>query len=110
MDREGRPRIGRTYDPPMLLALDIAQRNTNELLRATAELSIGAEVANLDHHLRPAGTQVEFLANQLGAGAVPLDDDGDGLWKTFVYRGGMYAELLGTAWPDKLLDLRGRVV
>src|SRR5262245_43344319 len=60
----------------LLLALDIAKRNTNELLRATAELSINAEVANLDHHLRPAGTQLEFLANQLGAGAVPLDDDG----------------------------------
>jgi len=59
----------------LLLALDVAERNTNELLRETAELSIGAQVENLDHHLRPAGTQVEFLANQLSAGAVPLDDD-----------------------------------
>ena len=59
----------------LLLALDVAERNTNDLLRQTAELSIAAEVANLDHHLRPAGTQVEFLANQLSAGAVPLDDD-----------------------------------
>jgi class 3 adenylate cyclase len=59
----------------LLLALDIAKRNTNELLRQTAELSIDGEVENLDHHLRPAGTQVEFLANQLSAGAVPLDDD-----------------------------------
>src|SRR5215813_678590 len=59
----------------LLLALDIAKRNTNELLRETAELSIEAEVANLDHHLRPARNQVEFLANQLSAGAIPLDDD-----------------------------------
>lgn len=36
--------------------------------------------------------------------------DGDGLWKTFVYRGSMYAELSSKPWPNKLLDLRGRVV
>jgi class 3 adenylate cyclase len=59
----------------LLLALDVAQRNTSELLRQTAALSIDAQVANLDHHLRPARNQVEFLANQLSAGAVPLDDD-----------------------------------
>ena len=59
----------------LLLALDVAERNTNELLRQTAELSIDAQVENLDHHLRPARNQVEFLANQLSAGAVPLDDD-----------------------------------
>jgi class 3 adenylate cyclase len=59
----------------LLLALDIARRNTNELLRQSAELSIDAQVENLDHHLRPARNQVEFLANQLSAGAVPLDDD-----------------------------------
>jgi len=59
----------------LLLALDVAERNTNELLRRSAELSIGAQVANLDHHLRPARSQVEFLARQLSAGAVPVDDD-----------------------------------
>lgn len=59
----------------LLLALDVAERNTNELLRQTAELSIDAQVENLDFHLRPARNQVEFLANQLSAGAVPLDDD-----------------------------------
>ena len=59
----------------LLLALDVAERNTSELLRQTAELSIDAQVANLDHHLRPARNQVEFLANQLSVGAVPLDDD-----------------------------------
>lgn len=59
----------------LLLALDVAERNTNELLRRSAELSIGAQVENLDHHLRPARSQVEFLARQLSAGAVPLDDD-----------------------------------
>ncbi len=59
----------------LLLALDVAERNTNELLRQTAELSIDAQVENLDHHLRPSRNQVEFLANQLSAGVVPLDDD-----------------------------------
>src|SRR6185295_6188407 len=59
-----------------LLALDIARRNTNELLRQTAELSIDAQVGNLDSHLRPARNQVDFLAHRLSAGAVPLDDDG----------------------------------
>jgi len=59
----------------LLLALDVAERNTNELLRQTAELTINAQVENLDHHLRPARNQVEFLANQLSAGAVPLDGD-----------------------------------
>jgi adenylate cyclase len=59
----------------LLLALDVAERNTNELLRRSSELSIGAQVRNLDHHLRPARSQVEFLARQLSDGAVPLDDD-----------------------------------
>jgi class 3 adenylate cyclase len=59
----------------LLLALDVAERNTNELLRRSAELSIRAQVENLDHHLRPARNQVEFLARQLSAAAVPLDDD-----------------------------------
>jgi predicted acetyltransferase len=36
--------------------------------------------------------------------------DRDGGWKTFVYRGSMYAELLDRRWPNQLLDLRGRVV
>jgi predicted acetyltransferase len=31
-------------------------------------------------------------------------------WSTFVYRGGMYAELLDRAWPNQLVDLRGPVV
>ena len=44
----------------LLLALDVAERNTNELLRQTAELSIAAQVENLDFHLRPARNQVEF--------------------------------------------------
>jgi class 3 adenylate cyclase len=60
----------------LLLALDVARRNTNELLRETAVLSIRAQVADLDHHLRPARTQVEFLARQLADGHVALDDDG----------------------------------
>jgi predicted N-acetyltransferase YhbS len=37
-----------------------------------------------------------------------LDIDGD--WKTFVYRGSMYAELLGRPWPDQLVDLCGPAV
>jgi predicted acetyltransferase len=36
--------------------------------------------------------------------------DVDGAWKSFVYRGGMYAELAERSWPDRTLDLAGRVV
>jgi predicted N-acetyltransferase YhbS len=36
--------------------------------------------------------------------------DTDGRWKTFVYRGSMYAELLGRPWPDRPVDLRGPAV
>jgi hypothetical protein len=34
----------------------------------------------------------------------------DGVWKQFVYRGGMVAELAKQKWPDGILDLRGRTV
>jgi len=37
-----------------------------------------------------------------------LDSDGD--WKTFVHRGGMYAELADRHWPNLPVDLRGRAV
>jgi predicted acetyltransferase len=36
--------------------------------------------------------------------------DADGTWKTLVYRGGMYAELMGRSWPNQIVDLRGPVV
>ena len=36
--------------------------------------------------------------------------DADGAWKTFVFRGSMFAELSGRLWPNQMLDLRGRVV
>jgi predicted acetyltransferase len=36
--------------------------------------------------------------------------DIDGAWKTFVYRGGMYAELSDRAWPNQLVDLCGPAV
>ena len=36
--------------------------------------------------------------------------DPDGQWKTFVYRGSMYAELSGRPWPDQLVDLCGPAV
>jgi len=36
--------------------------------------------------------------------------DEDGSWRTLVYRGGMYAELLDRAWPNRPVDLRGPVV
>jgi len=36
--------------------------------------------------------------------------DGDGAWRTLVYRGGMYAELADRAWPNQPVDLRGPVV
>jgi predicted acetyltransferase len=36
--------------------------------------------------------------------------DSDGAWKTFVHRGGMYAELAERRWPNLPIDLRGRAV
>jgi hypothetical protein len=36
--------------------------------------------------------------------------DTDGQWKTFVYRGGMYAELSPKPWPNQLIDLCGPTV
>jgi predicted acetyltransferase len=36
--------------------------------------------------------------------------DADGRWKTFVYRGSMYAELLARPWPNLLIDLCGPAV
>ena len=36
--------------------------------------------------------------------------DTDGAWKTFVYRGSMYAELLGRPWPNRPVDLCGPAV
>ena len=36
--------------------------------------------------------------------------DVDGTWKTLVYRGGMYAELMERSWPNQIVDLRGPVV
>jgi predicted acetyltransferase len=36
--------------------------------------------------------------------------DVDGTWKTFVYRGSMYAELLQRPWPNQVVDLCGPVV
>jgi len=36
--------------------------------------------------------------------------DVDGAWKTFVYRGSMYAELTQRPWPNQVLELAGGVV
>jgi predicted acetyltransferase len=36
--------------------------------------------------------------------------DFGGTWKTLVYRGGVYAELMARAWPNQIVDLRGPVV
>jgi predicted N-acetyltransferase YhbS len=36
--------------------------------------------------------------------------DSDGAWKTFVYRGSMYAELSERRWPDQPVDLCGPAV
>jgi class 3 adenylate cyclase len=60
----------------LLLSLDIAERNTSELMRQTAEMSIDGVVANIGQHLQPPRNQVEFLAKQLSGSIVPLDDDG----------------------------------
>jgi predicted acetyltransferase len=37
-----------------------------------------------------------------------LDTDRD--WKTFIYRGSMYAELSQRPWPNQIVNLRGPVV
>jgi hypothetical protein len=34
----------------------------------------------------------------------------DGHWKTLVYHGSMYAELLGRPWPNQAIDLCGTAV
>jgi predicted acetyltransferase len=34
----------------------------------------------------------------------------DGIQRTLIYRGSMYAELSRRRWPNQLLDLRGRMV
>jgi predicted acetyltransferase len=36
--------------------------------------------------------------------------DVDGAWKTFVYRGSMFAELTKRPWPNRMLELPGGVV
>jgi hypothetical protein len=36
--------------------------------------------------------------------------DVDGAWKTFAYRGSMYAELARRPWPNRVLELAGGVV
>jgi predicted acetyltransferase len=36
--------------------------------------------------------------------------DVDGAWKTFVYRGSMFAELTERPWPNRMLELAGGVV
>ena len=58
----------------LLISLRVAERNTVELLRNVAQLNIELLEQNLGNHLRPARHQVEFLAEELGRGAVPLDD------------------------------------
>jgi len=37
-----------------------------------------------------------------------LDIDRD--WKTFIYRGSMYAELSQSPWPNQIVNLRGPIV
>ena len=36
--------------------------------------------------------------------------DADGAWKSFVYRGSMYAELAERPWPNRVLEMAGGVV
>ena len=36
--------------------------------------------------------------------------DVDGAWKTFVYRGSMFAKLAEQPWPNRMLELAGGVV
>jgi predicted N-acetyltransferase YhbS len=51
-----------------------------------------------------ASSGYQFMQNQMRF------RDADGQWKTFVYHGSMYAELLGRPWPNRLIDLCGPVV
>ena len=59
----------------LLISLDIARRNTEELLQRTAVLWIDGVVQGLDRHLGPARHQVEFLAERLAEGDVAPDDE-----------------------------------
>ncbi len=59
----------------LLVSLSIAATNTYELTRQVAEQRIGAMINDLRGHLRPARAAVEFLAEQIGTGTVPIEDE-----------------------------------
>jgi hypothetical protein len=57
------------------LSLDAARIATRDLLQQTAMEQIDGVVENLDHHLAPARSQIDFLVRQLESGAVAPEDD-----------------------------------
>lgn len=59
----------------LFLALGVAERNTDDLLRLSAENEIDRVVDAIAHHLGPARDQVEFTAAQIEGGAISLAAD-----------------------------------
>ncbi len=57
------------------LSLDTARITTRDLMQQTALEQIDGVVENLDHHLAPARSQIDFLVRQLESGAVAPEDD-----------------------------------
>ena len=58
------------------VAFDVAQRNTFELERALAELTVEAAIREVDTHLGAAQKQIEFLDTMIERGDIdPRDDD-----------------------------------
>lgn len=77
-------------------------------------------IAHAHHHLRARSVPFAVLfafepAVYLSSGYKLMRNEtrvleADGQWRTFVFRGGMVAELSERAWPDELLDLCGTAV
>ncbi len=58
----------------MWISLEAATRNTFDLLRRTAELTVDSIAAQLDQHLGAAARQSEYLAARVAEGAVESAD------------------------------------
>ncbi|MEE9210316.1 MAG: hypothetical protein V3U23_07665, partial [Kiloniellales bacterium] len=60
----------------MWISLDAATRNTFDLLRRTAELTVDSITARVEQHLEAAARQAEYLAERVAEGAVqPADPE-----------------------------------
>lgn len=58
----------------MWISLDAATRNTFDLLRRTAELTVDSITARVEQHLEAAARQAEYLAERVAEGAVEPED------------------------------------